>query len=113
MMAMDEWEWLGRLASELGEQPPGREEIGTMLRLSREVARGVERKLAPLTTFVAGMHVARRASEGVGRADALREVEAAVTALVPEGAGMDDQRRGRGGGGGRRRFRRFGRRRTR
>jgi hypothetical protein len=109
-MAMDEWEWLGRLAAELGEQPPGREEIGTMLRLSRDVARGVERKLAPLTTFVAGMHVARRASEGVDRAQALREVEEAVTALVPEGAGLDEQQRGGRGRGG---FRRFGRRRTR
>ena len=109
-MAMDEWEWLGRLASELGEEPPGRDEIGTMLRVSRDVARGVERKLAPLTTFVAGMHVARRAAEGIDRSQALREVEAAVTALVPEGAGL-----GEDGRGGRRRggFRRFGRRRRR
>jgi len=83
---MDEWEWLGRLASELGERRPSREEIGTMLRLSRRVARGVERKLAPLSTFVAGMHVARRTAEGATPDEALREVERAVTALAPEDA---------------------------
>jgi hypothetical protein len=110
----EELDWLQRLASRLGEPSPEREEIGTILRTSREVARGVERRLAPLTSYVAGMHVARRVSEGADRAQALREVEEVIAALVPEGAGMGDG--GDGSGGGRRRgggVRRFGRRRTR
>lgn len=95
----DEWMWLARLASQLGEPAPERDEIGTILRTSRDVARGVERRLAPLTSYVAGMHVARRTAEGADRAQALQEVEEAVAALVPEGAemaggdGFGDQRR--------------------
>ena len=108
-MAMDEWEWLGRLASQLGEQAPGREEIGSILRVSRDVARGVERKLAPLTSYVAGQHMARRVAEGADRAQAMREVEQAVGELIPEGTGLGDG----GAGRRRRRFRRFGRRRMR
>ncbi len=84
---MDEWVWLDRFAASLGERAPAREEIGAMLRISREVAHGVERKLAPLSTFVAGMHIGRRIAEGADRDQALGEVEEAVSALVPEGAG--------------------------
>jgi hypothetical protein len=87
----DEWEWISRLASALGEQPPTREEIGTALRLARDVAHGVERKLAPVSTFVAGMHVARRQAEGGGADVALREVEEAVAELLAPGLGRADE----------------------
>jgi hypothetical protein len=81
---VDEWEWLGRFAAQLDDPHPTQEEIGAMLRLAREVAHGVERKLAPLSTFVAGRHVARRMGEGATPETALREVMEAAAALIPE-----------------------------
>jgi hypothetical protein len=83
---MDEWEWLDRLAAALGEPPVDREQIGAMLKLSREVAHGVERKLAPLSTFVAGIHVGRRGAEGVDAHNALDEVVQAAGRMIPRGS---------------------------
>jgi hypothetical protein len=83
--AVDEWRWVDAFAEALGEPAVDREAIGAMLRLSRDVAHGVERKVAPVSTFVAGMHVGRRLAEGASPADALREVEAAASAALPEG----------------------------
>ncbi|HCO02335.1 MAG TPA: hypothetical protein DIT48_03000 [Actinobacteria bacterium] len=54
-----------------------------MLKLSRQVAHGVERKYAPLSTFVAGMHIARRVAEGATEDEALAEVVRAAQALLP------------------------------
>jgi hypothetical protein len=76
--------WLERWASALGERPVSAEEFGAMLRLSRRVAHGVERRLAPLSAFVAGLHIARRVAEGADPADALGEIEKAADALLPE-----------------------------
>lgn len=80
----DEWGWLEAFARALGERPPSREEMGTMLRLSRVVAHGLERKMAPLSTFVAGMHMGRRTAEGADPQEALREVQDAAAGLVPD-----------------------------
>ena len=79
---MDEWEWLDRMAEALGEPPVDRSQIGAMLKLSRDVAHGVERKLAPLSTFLAGVHVGRRVASGASPADALKEVLAATSGLI-------------------------------
>ena len=83
---MDEWRWLDSLTEALGDPAVERSQIGAMLRLSREVAHGVERKLAPLSTFVAGVHVARRMAEGAPSGEALQEVIDAVARLMPPGA---------------------------
>lgn len=80
-------EWLDRWTEALGERPASKEEIGAMLRLSREVAHGVERKLAPLSTYIAGVHVGRRVAEGADAAEALAEVRAAADRLLPESPG--------------------------
>ena len=80
-------EWLGAWAEALGEHPVTNDEVGAMLRLSREVAHGVERKLAPLSTYVAGIHVGRLLSQGRTAADALAEVRAAADRLLPEAPG--------------------------
>ena len=63
-----------------------RAQIGAMLRLSRDVAHEVERKLAPLSTFVAGLHVGRRTAEGASPTEALQEVEEAAARMVPPAA---------------------------
>ena len=83
---MDEWRWLDSLTEALGEPPVDRVHIGAMLKLSRDVAHGVERKLAPLSTFVAGLHVARRTGQGATPAEAVQEVLDAAAALTPRAA---------------------------
>jgi hypothetical protein len=108
-MAMEEFGWLDRLSEELGEPPLKREEIGALLRLARTVARASDRRLAPLTTFVAGVHVGRRTAEGASREEAQREVVQAIRKISPEyleDAGPDGPggRGGRGRGGRRRRW---------
>ena len=80
-------DWLDRLAEALGERSATGEEIGAMLRLSRSVSHGVERKFAPLSTYVAGFHVQRRVSEGATVAQALQEIRAVSEALIPDGDG--------------------------
>ena len=77
-------EWLDRWAEALGERTVSGEEIGAMLRLSRQVAHGVERKLAPLSTYLAGIHVGRRMAEGAGAGEAIGEVRSAADRVVPE-----------------------------
>ena len=80
---MDEWSWVDDLTQALGEGPLARAHIGSMLKLSRDVAHGVDRKLAPVSTFVAGLHVARRTAEGASADEALREVLNAAAGLIP------------------------------
>jgi uncharacterized protein DUF6457 len=75
--------WMGRLADELGEQPLSPKEVSQVLKLARDVAHGVERKLAPLAAFVAGVHVGRRTGEGGPREEAIAEAVRAAAALVP------------------------------
>lgn len=77
-------DWLDGFVLALGERPLDREEIGAVLALARDVAHGVERRLAPLASFVAGMHVQRRVAEGAGVADAVQEFRTAARTLIPE-----------------------------
>jgi len=76
-------EWMDKLAVALGEEPVDPKEMGALLKLARDVAHGVERKLAPVSTFVVGMHVGRRAAEGMPRTQALTEAVHAARALIP------------------------------
>jgi uncharacterized protein DUF6457 len=76
--------WLERYAAALGQEPVAPAERGSVLQLARDVAHGVERKLAPLSTYLAGVYVGRAMAESEKRAGALeRAVEAART-LIPE-----------------------------
>ena len=87
-------DWIERFATALGE--PGVEpgEMGRLLKLSREVAHRVERKYAPLSTFVVGAYVGRRVAEGAPREEALAEAAEAARRLLPEGEAEepDDER---------------------
>lgn len=77
-------EWPKRLAYALDDQPMSSWELGQVLKLARDVAHGVERKLAPLAAFLAGVHVGRRTGEGRSREEALAEALQAVRELLPE-----------------------------
>jgi hypothetical protein len=78
---------LEKLAASLGERPLGAREISQVLKLARDVAHGVERRLAPLAAFLAGAHVGRRAAEGASPEEALSEAMRAAASLLDEEPG--------------------------
>jgi hypothetical protein len=64
--------------------------MGAVLRLAREVAHGVERKLAPVSTFLAGVHAGRLAAGGGDRGEALdRAVDRLLALIPPPGPGEE------------------------
>ena len=78
--------WIDRLAQTLGEDPLSAPEAESLLEAARDVAHGVERRVTPLSAFLAGVAVGRRpATES--RDVALARVLAAVRALVEGEAG--------------------------
>jgi hypothetical protein len=81
---MDMDAWIDDYARALGEDPLTPAETGAMLKLARDVAHGVERRLAPLSTYLAGIHAGRVAAGGGDRADAGRDSAAAAARLMPE-----------------------------
>jgi hypothetical protein len=84
-------EWLSRLAGDLGEPPMSSREMGQVLKLAREVAHGVERKLAPLAAYLAGVHVGRRGAQGAAPDEALSEAVRAAAAILPVQPAADSQ----------------------
>ena len=76
-------EWIDRYAEGLGLPSVDPETARTVLGLAREVAHGVERRLAPLCAYLAGLHVASRTAQGVDGAQALREARDAARAMLP------------------------------
>jgi hypothetical protein len=76
-------EQLARFAAAVGEPNLDDEEVEEVLDLARVVAHGTERRLAPLTTFLAGLAVAR-AVEGRSRPDALNDVSRQLRAAIPD-----------------------------
>ncbi len=54
-----------------------------ILTLARIVARGTERKNAPLATYVAGRYVVARGAQGVDEAAAVAEVLEIAEAITP------------------------------
>ena len=75
--------WIDDLAGALDLDPLTASEADRLLRMARDVAHRVERKGAPLASFLLGMHVARRTADGSARASALDEAIAAAEALLP------------------------------
>jgi hypothetical protein len=75
--------WIDDLAGSLGLDPLTASEVDRLLRMARDVAHRVERKGAPLASFLLGMHVARRTFGGSARTSALDEAMASVEALLP------------------------------
>jgi hypothetical protein len=76
-------DWIDQFARALSEEPLSPGEAGAMLKLAREVAHGVERKLAPLSTYLAGVHAGRVAATGGNRADAARQAAATAADITP------------------------------
>jgi hypothetical protein len=75
--------WIDDLAGALDLDPLTAPEADRLLRMARDVAHRVERKGAPLASFLLGLQVARRVADGSARASALDEAIATAEALLP------------------------------
>ena len=53
--------WIDRLAQALGSEPLAGTEQEALLEAARDVAHGIERRVTPLSTFLVGVAVGRRA----------------------------------------------------
>ena len=74
-------EWIDQYANALGVQPLSPAETADILKLARDVAHGVERRLAPLAAFVAGLAAARESED---RAAAVHGALERARTLIPE-----------------------------
>jgi hypothetical protein len=79
--------WTDRLADALGVPPLAPEDVSRLLSAARDVAHGVERKLTPLSTYLLGLAVERRAAAGTPRDEALRDALAGLRSVLPEPPG--------------------------
>jgi Domain of unknown function (DUF6457) len=84
-------DWLDRFADVLGEDRVSPQEMGALLKMSREVAHQVERKYAPLSTFLTGLYVGRRVAAGEPRDQALQNAVAEALACLPDQPGTPDE----------------------
>ncbi|MEO8422622.1 MAG: DUF6457 domain-containing protein [Actinomycetota bacterium] len=75
--------WMDDLAEMFELDPLTAAETDSLLRVARDVAHRVERKGTPLASFLLGMHVARRTTDGSPRADALDDAIALIEARLP------------------------------
>jgi len=71
--------WLDELSAALGVEPLGPEETREILGLSRDVAHRVERRYAPLASFLLGAAAAR----GGGSGEAFRDAAGLLRDLLP------------------------------
>jgi Domain of unknown function (DUF6457) len=76
--------WMDELAAALGVEPLGAGETGEILRVSREVAHGVERRFAPLASFVLGVAVERARAAGADGGEAFDVAVQRLRALIPD-----------------------------
>lgn len=72
--------WLETAADELGVAPLERREIDALLDLARDVAHGTERRYAPLTAFLLGVHV----GAGASRSEAVDRAAQQLRATLPQ-----------------------------
>ena len=77
-------DWIDRFADALGVARVTPKAMGALLKMSREVAHGVERKDAPLSTYLAGLYVGHRTAAGEDSDAALRRAIDEAVRLVPE-----------------------------
>jgi hypothetical protein len=76
-------EWIDQFAEALGVEPVTPHELGVILKLARDVAHGVERKLAPVATFLAGVQAGREAGTGSSREGSLARAVEVADRLIP------------------------------
>jgi len=76
-------DWPERYSAALGVELTD-EEVDAILDLARDVAHGTERRFAPLSSYLAGKYVTKRAAEGVSPQNAVHEAQEVVGRLLSE-----------------------------
>jgi hypothetical protein len=77
-------DWMNEAARALGEEGMQAEEVAIVLRLARDVAHGVERKMAPIAAYMVGAAVGRAdASRSGHRLEELRAAIESIRRLIP------------------------------
>jgi hypothetical protein len=79
-------DWLEELASALAVERLSREETGAVLKMARDVAHGVERKFAPLSTYLLGVAVGISIGSGSQRSQAFHDAIGRAQTTVPQPA---------------------------
>ncbi|QUR67502.1 molybdopterin-guanine dinucleotide biosynthesis protein MobA [Mycobacterium spongiae] len=77
-------DWIDDVARALGEEPLTPAETARLLEVARDVAHRVERKMTPLTTFLAGCVVGRELAAGASRTDTLPRTVDRLRAELPD-----------------------------
>ena len=75
--------WLDEVAASLGVPPLSPRRASVLLKVARDVAHNVERRYAPLSTYLVGAAVASRVATGTSEEDAFESAIRAIRALVP------------------------------
>ena len=81
-------EWLAAVAAQLGVDP-ALVPTAAILDVARDVAHGVARPAAPLSTFLVGLAAAQRAAAGEDLSTALRDAARTTSELAEGWAGRD------------------------
>jgi hypothetical protein len=76
-------QWMDDLAEALGVEALGRSETGQILKVSREVAHGVERMYAPLASFLLGAATERARAAGTAREEAFTAAVERLRSTIP------------------------------
>ena len=76
--------WIDQLAEALGEDTLSESETAKLLRVARDVAHRVERRITPLSTFLLGAAVGRSLAGGASRTDAVQAALETADSLLPE-----------------------------
>ena len=84
-------DWLDRVARVLDQPAIAPAELGALLKLTRDVAHGVERKFAPVSAFLIGVAVGQQTAAGQDRETAFRDAMTAARALVPAEPGEQEE----------------------
>ncbi|MDP8928968.1 MAG: DUF6457 domain-containing protein [Actinomycetota bacterium] len=87
-------DWLRRYAVALGQEPLTSQEVRAILELARDVAHGTERRFAPLSTFLAGIHAAGHLGQDGLRAAALTDAIEIARRLVADDEDSPETGRG-------------------
>ena len=75
--------WIDRVATAFGEEPLGPEQVDELLRVARDVAHGVERRLTPVAAFLAGMGAGRARAAGSPHDRAIADALETLRSLLP------------------------------